>query len=203
MARGPALVLEVALVEVVAADPLHRRQVVQSIAVLGQRIGTHAEVPDADVARVVARRPEGAGQGRNITKRLVLVADHAVLPAVPTGQQDRPERRTQRVVGEHVVADHALGRHPVEVGRSHHRIAVCADRAVALLIREHEKHVHGSVPRSRRGMSNPSIATTGVFRLTAAPPGASIHNADKKKPTCRRTQTRWTNPERINSPARL
>ena len=84
MARRAALVLEVALVEVVPAGPLHRRQVVQSIAIFW-RIGTDAEVPNADVARVVARGLEGAGHGRNVAKWRVLVVDHAVAPAVSAG----------------------------------------------------------------------------------------------------------------------
>ena len=84
MARRPAIVLEVALIVVIAANALHCRQVVQPVAVLGG-VGADTEVPDADLARVVTRCSKGSRQGWDVAKGLVLVVDHAIAPAVSTG----------------------------------------------------------------------------------------------------------------------
>ena len=106
----------------------------------------------------VAVLTQGARQRRNVAPRPVLIVDHAVAPAELAGKEYGPIRRAQRMVGEHVVAGHALRCHPIEHGGAYDRVAVGAEGTVALLVREHEHDIrppaaHGpSVPARARAM---------------------------------------------------
>ena len=84
MQRRTAFILEVALIEIVAANAFYRGKVVQPVTILG-RVRTDAEVPDADVTGVVAGRLKHPGERRNVPEGLVLVVDHTVAPAVAAG----------------------------------------------------------------------------------------------------------------------
>ena len=110
------------------------------------RAGSKSEVPfSEETGRVAAALQEGGQQDfarRKLRGVVVLNADHVVHSSperMPTGEEGRPRRRTDRM-GIEGRAANALRGQPVEDRRQHHS-AIAAEILIALVVGDDDEDV--------------------------------------------------------------